>query len=296
MLETPIIDVAIGLIFFYVVLSLVCSAIQEVIASVFAFRSHNLKKGIENLVGNEYAQKMYSHPLIEGLHGPPNWFSRKFSQGRPRPPSYINPETFATALIHMVARDSETGVVPEELRDSIDKIEVTKLRDLLLSLADKGEAKVDAFKKRLAKWFDESMDRVSGWYKRQAMYCLLVIAAVVTIAVNADSIRIVEQLWLDDELRTAIVAEAERVVGNGDDTGDDGALQAKIDALKQIEAFPIGHPGDLLATIKAIRFQTVVGWILTIAAISLGAPFWFDLLGKIVRLRGSGTKEPSKEA
>ena len=34
----------------------------------------------------------------------------------------------------------------------------------------------------------------------------------------------------------------------------------------------------------------VTGWVITIAAISLGAPFWFDLLGKVANLRGSGGK------
>ena len=80
MLDSPIIDVAIGLVFFYVTLSLVCSSIQEIIASLLGLRSRNLKKGIENLIGNEYAQAMYDHPLIKGMRKP-----KKL-------PSYIKPE------------------------------------------------------------------------------------------------------------------------------------------------------------------------------------------------------------
>jgi hypothetical protein len=30
------------------------------------------------------------------------------------------------------------------------------------------------------------------------------------------------------------------------------------------------------------------GWFLTIVAVSLGAPFWFDVLNKIVKLRNAG--------
>ena len=68
--NSPMIDVAIGLIFFYVTLSLVCSSIQEIIAGLCGLRSRNLKKGIRNLVGNEYAQALYDHPLIKGLRKP----------------------------------------------------------------------------------------------------------------------------------------------------------------------------------------------------------------------------------
>ena len=44
MLDSPMIDVAIGLVFFYVTLSLVCSSIQEIIASVLGLRSRNLRR------------------------------------------------------------------------------------------------------------------------------------------------------------------------------------------------------------------------------------------------------------
>jgi hypothetical protein len=36
--------------------------------------------------------------------------------------------------------------------------------------------------------------------------------------------------------------------------------------------------------------QKLIGWGLSAIAISLGAPFWFDLLSKLVNLRHSGQK------
>ena len=115
MLDNPIIDVAIGLVFFYVTLSLVCSSIQEIIASLLGLRSRNLKKGIENLIGNEYAQMMYEHPLIKGMRKPNKL------------PSYIKPELFSTVLIDMISRDKtdenaiDTAV--NDVRDLIAKID-----------------------------------------------------------------------------------------------------------------------------------------------------------------------------
>ena len=105
-----------------------CSSIQEIIAGLFGLRSHNLKRGIENLVGNEYAQALYHHPLIKGLRKPN------------RLPSYIRPEIFGAALIEVVARDhaGKHGfeLTAEELRETIAKIDPRNpARGLLLSLA-----------------------------------------------------------------------------------------------------------------------------------------------------------------
>src|SRR5215211_9020344 len=69
---STVLDVAIGLVFVYLLLSLICSAITEGIARVFAMRSGTLKEGIRNLLSGpgdvDYAQKLYDHPLISGLY------------------------------------------------------------------------------------------------------------------------------------------------------------------------------------------------------------------------------------
>ena len=113
-------------------------------------------------------------------------------------------------------------------------------------------------------------------------YCLIGVAAAVTVAVNADSIRMVEQLWQDDALRAAIASAAEQAVANGD--------LSQVDERTELRAFPIGYPNS----VRGNAFQTIVGWLLTVAAISLGAPFWFDLLSKISHLRASGTREADR--
>jgi hypothetical protein len=39
---------------------------------------------------------------------------------------------------------------------------------------------------------------------------------------------------------------------------------------------------------------TILGWVITALAASLGAPFWFDLLNRFVNVRASG-KAPEEE-
>ena len=93
MFEHPVFDVTFGLIFIYLILSLVCSAAQELAASVMALRSKNLETGIQTLIGNELAQKVYGHSLIKGLS----------KDGKL--PSYISAETFSTVLLEVVATE-----------------------------------------------------------------------------------------------------------------------------------------------------------------------------------------------
>ena len=270
--DGAMLDVAFGLVFHYVTLSLVCSSIQELVAGLLGLRSRNLRRGIETMVGNEYAKALYDHPLIRGLRKPD------------RLPSYLKPELFATALIEVAAQEQAGkpafALSAGELREMIAKIDPhNPTRGVLLGLVDAADSRVGELKRRVAEWFDAGMERIAGWYKRQVTYVLLAVAAVVTLAVNADTIRIAEQLWRDAALRGAVAAAAEAAVAAGD--------LGRLDERAQLETFPIGYPDGFPGS-GGVRARMIVGWLLTIAAISLGAPFWFDLLGRIAHLRAAG--------
>ena len=273
MLDHPIIDVGLGLILFYVMFSLVASAVQEWIASVLGLRSENLRDGVRNLIGDEYATRVYEHPLISNL------------AKKDKLPSYIAPETLSTVLLEVIARESNhksyMAHTASEARAMVAKIsDEHPLKEIIAPLIDDGEDAANALKERLAGWIDEGMSRVAGWYKRKAKLYIFLIAAAITLSTNASSIHIAEELWQNDALRTQIAAQAEVAAQGGDiETVEAGHLEG-------LEPFPIGwsdHPNTILGWIMA-----AFGWLITIAAISLGAPFWFDLLGKVANLRGSG--------
>ena len=121
----------------------------------------------------------------------------------------------------MVARDQAGKhafeLTAAEVRETIEKIdEHNPVRGLLLGLMDKAEPEAGELGQRVAEWFDAGMDRVAGWYKRQVKYFLLAVAAVVTVAVNADTMRSAEQLWMDDAQRGEIAAAAQEAVAEND--------------------------------------------------------------------------------
>ena len=280
MFDHPAIDIVLGLILFYIVLSLVASAVQEWIASLFGLRSKNLSAGIDRLIGDQYAQKIYGHPLIKNL------------AKENKLPSYIAPETLSTVLLEVIAKDnankSYVTCTADEVRSAIGKIDPNHpLREIFDTWLTNGEDLANVLKKRLAGWFDEGMTRISGWYSRRVKVIIFIIAAAVTIATNASSIHLAEQLWSNDALRTQIAAQAQSVAGQPAPESD------SAEVLAQLETFPIGW--DQLPDGFVDWLKTILGWGITIAAISLGAPFWFDLLGKVANLKGSGGKAKSEE-
>ena len=286
MLDSPAIDVSIGLILCYLMLSLFASAVQEWIASLFALRSKNLRKGIGNLISKEYAERFYDHPLIKKLAK-----SGKL-------PSYIAPRTMSTVLLEVVAKDKGDRTFlasgAKDLRALINSVpESHPLRSVLDSFYDDSAEAAQVLQERLSDWFDEGMDRISGWYKRRVKLTIFGIAAMVTVATNASSIHIAQELWRHEALRTALVARAE-AVQEGSLTNADGQLDSLV---ADLDSLPIGWkttqdgsgsidwPEGFLGWL-ALLF----GWAITVAAVSLGAPFWFDLLGKVTNLRGTGGK------
>ncbi len=308
MFDSAFIDIALGLMLFFLILSLVCSAVQEWIASAVGLRSRNLRIGIENLVGADIAKSLYSHGQFKSLYKEAGWLGqfKKIGSSRGVGPSYIEPKRFANILIDVIDRSDEQqdgGVRRDavaktfaEIEGSLEAIEQEHIREALLSLLSGAEGEVDKFRDELAEWFDGAMDRVSGWYARTVKIWIFAIATVVVVLLNADAIEIGKKLWADQALRSAVAATAEQTAGAENLPTYENV---KADLLK----FPIGwkcegkRKPDYLGSFCIAQnwggIQTGFGWLISIIACSFGAPFWFGLLNKVVALRGSG-KAPLK--
>ena len=95
MFGSYLLEIAIGIFFLYLLLSLFCSAINEWISRIFKLRANNLREGIKNLLDDPgftaYAKKVYDHALIKGL------------SKRGKLPSYIPSRIFASAVMDIVS-------------------------------------------------------------------------------------------------------------------------------------------------------------------------------------------------
>jgi hypothetical protein len=142
------------------------------------------------------------------------------------------------------------------------------------------------------------MDRVNGWYKRRSQLITVAIALVLAIGLNVSALRIVERLEKEPTVRTALVAQAEAAAKE-----DSTEEKPKEESLEHAGEAASGAYGKLDALKVPLLWakanvphgfwpwvSNLVGWLLTAVAISLGAPFWFDALGKIANLRTVGKK------
>jgi hypothetical protein len=325
-------EIAIGLIFVYLLFSLICSALSELVAWATDLRARTLRGGIEILLADpklrefleqkkllkgafkkgkgveqNVASTLYEHPLIQGM----------MQDGKH--PSYIPKDLFASAFLDLLREAAPASTEPQEplakLRGRIAALpEDSTVRKSLEAVLDETTLDIHQAKARVEKWFDDAMDRVSGWYKRRSQWVVLIIAAVLVIAANADSVMIARVLSRDSVLRASLVAAAEQTVRQP--TPEQRAspdAQAALAQIREIEArlidlrLPIGWsssagggegtPARLLEDPRAAP-SGVLGWLakmagllFTIFAVSLGAPFWFDVLNKVVNVRITG-KQP----
>ena len=289
MLDHPIVDVALGLILLYTVLSLFASVVKEWISTLLGLRAKNLEKGIQTLIGADYATKLYKHPLVSSL-----------ATGK-KLPSYIGSGTFASALVDLLAHgeeaqptaDAEADVAHLVQKASGDRV----LGRALRALTSAGAQTLADVRTEIAAWFDDGMNRVSGWYRRQTQLIILIIGVLVTLFANASTVHVAGDLWHDDALRYSIAQEAVSIESTTQSTE---SLQVS-DSL--LASFPVGweneDPFGRREGVPDWSWGTwlahLIGWVLTAAAVSLGAPFWFDLLGRVAKLRGTG-RRPEKAA
>jgi hypothetical protein len=203
-----------------------------------------------------------------------------------------------TPLNHAIRNFSQTNITSARKGKTLNNRIVKQLDiELLLEFANEAQNDVEEFKKKLEAWFNETMDRVSGWYQRKIKLITLGIGFVVTILFNVDSIKIYKILSTNNKVRGEVIVAA---AGYLDKTAsfDVGAGSATAEKFKEllceqidptVNVLGIGWPYDQFQeNMKLLSWSKVFGWVLTIIAISLGAPFWFDLLNKVMNLRGTG--------
>src|SRR5947207_156365 len=217
MFGMQILDVAIGLIFIFLMLSLVVTAFNELVAAWLKRRSKTLWNGVVRLLGDEnFARSLYAHPLISSL--------TQTSAGKP---SYIPSRTFVLAMLDALTdKSAPPPRTEQEVVAALAKLphEREGLAIALAVMLHDADGNMEEFKKGLEQWFDNSMERVSGWYKRETQWILLLMAAAVTIWTNADAVGLTNTLWRDPAMRSALVAQAQQYADQQRKEGDAAAV------------------------------------------------------------------------
>lgn len=206
---STLLEVGIGVIFVYLLLSLLCSAFSELIESFMKFRARYLEKGIGKLLNDPaLVSDFLNHPLVKPLG---------------ERPSYIPARTFSLVLWNMATteavkgKNAAAGVTQDlkAIRSLIASVNVEKyahIQTSLLVLIDEAGNDINKARSNIEGWYNDAMDRVSGWYKRRTHLILVVIGFLAAAVLNVDTINVTRALWYNDALRTSVVAAAENYV------------------------------------------------------------------------------------
>jgi len=287
----PIVELAIGLVFAYALLSILCSIINEWIASLASLRSKNLKASLKHLLADpnmsSLAKDVWNHPLI------------KDSSDAKVGPAYIASNTFARVLIDIL--DEKSGLKAKiaknknDLEAAIKKANLpVNIATVMKSLIDDTDTSIKDFQANVSVWFDNAMDRFSGVYKRWLQITSLGIAFLLAAGLNVDTLVIAQTLWKNPALRSQIadeVAVAVEMCREKEGLEDCSILKDVNSTRNRLEMLPVGWKGagSVFSDPVAFFFK-IIGLVFTTLAVSLGAPFWFDVLNKLNSIRSTGTK------
>jgi hypothetical protein len=289
MFGSEILDIAIGMIFVYLLLSLICSSVNELIERQMKNRATDLEAGIRELLddqaGTGLVTELYQHGMVNGL------FKGDYNaKDKSNLPSYIPSRNFALAIMSIVASKDSAG----NIQSAIAKIESSKVKNALTAMLDVAGNDVQKFRDSVENWFNSTMGRVSGWYKRRSQLIIFLLGFSAAAIININSITIANNLWIHKAERDAIVSAAQgylatHPVKDGAPTGQDSSLKANVEGI-QSYGLPIGWnislPKDHWEWFR-FGLWSLLGWLITACAVSLGAPFWFDMLNKFIVIRST---------
>jgi hypothetical protein len=192
----------------------------------------------------------------------------------------------------------------------------------LLTLIDSAGGDVTEAIGKIERWYDSAMDRVSGWYKRHVQWMLLVLGLAIATLFNADTVAIFCSL-ANDPVQRGVLLDAARAYATTPlsaphpiaeitvpGASTNGAPQASCsypagsaecrieDTMKKVGVLgiPLGwrtddarlYPGDSVWN----WVWKVIGIAVTGIAITLGAPFWFDILSRFMMARTTAKPQP----
>jgi hypothetical protein len=262
-------DVAIGLTLFFLLVSLICSAAREGWEAILKTRAKDLERGLREMLadpkGDGLMKTIFQHPLLdslfpkaydpERLHGKaPRWTGlwviQKLGLAHRNLPSYVPADHFAKALLDIVARGPVDETAPaaatdlggpaltvEAIREAAAAFPDQRIGRIVLTALDTAAGDVANAQAAIASWFDNSMDRVSGWYKRRTQRMLFLLGLGAAVVLNLDALSVLQHLSQDKALRQNAVAAAERRV----EASKGAAATESADALRK-DLDTVGFP------------------------------------------------------
>jgi hypothetical protein len=229
-------------------------------------------------------------------------------------PSYISAKSFADAVIDLVVPNAAGETTMATIQQNISAMNdsMPTLKSSLQALAKNANNDVTKFRTAVENWYDDHMDRVSGWYKRHVARITLAFGLVLVVLLNINALTIGRTLYSESTVSTAISTAAAK---SGNCSGSQSGpaclekLQAQLSAA-ETAGLPIGWGTVRDCTLPGARCNwldqrgvfsrhgdsgwqlvlVLIGFLIMVISLLPGAQFWFGLLSKLGTLRSTGPK------
>lgn len=228
-------------------------------------------------------------------------------------PSYISAKSFSAAIIDLLVPNAAGQTTMAQVQDGIDTLPewMPTLKESLQTLAANAGEDIDLFRTSVENWYDDHMSRVSGWYKRHVSKITIVVGTTLILLLNINTLTVGRTLWNNSVVRTAVSTVAAKTTSCQNQSQQDclAGLQKQLSDAAQA-GLPIGWATvpDCAAPKTSCNWLdqrgifsrhggsgwevvlVLIGFLITIIALTPGARFWFDILGKLGSLRTTGPK------
>lgn len=289
---TAIIEIAIALVFAYVLLSLLVTQANSAVGWLLKLRARTLVNFIRDELLQGDMEQLLKHPLVDLVH----------ENGMPkRDGSYVAAGLFVAGLLDEItaAGDNVNNMNLDTLRNKINTLQNERLKKTLLGLLKPVNTLEEAVT-TLEDWFEERVALTTQLYQRNMGIISFIIGLILAVTFNVDTIRIIETLWNDPALRQQVAANAtsslnqlEALIARSeaapdDESFDTAEINAQLDdiqstlGLLQASDLPVWWTGENAFVLP----RSLIGWLLTAVATAKGAPFWFDFLQRLTTRRG----------
>jgi hypothetical protein len=283
----------------FFIVAFAASSIVEIYSRLLSKRAKDLEKTVGAMLAGADAPDddigaaiaaFKGTSIFEALEAAAGRTALRKNKKKTRLPSYVSAKAFSDAIIEMIG-DQSIGDLPEGLGKRLKPLVRETKSDLI------------GIKAGLERWFDETMGRLEGSYKRWATAWIALVGLVIAIAANASTFDVAEKLWHDPATREAVAETAGRVASEDTTSDEITSVAAATDKLTEL-GLPVGWDDaakDAWTDWKSpwdwswSQYGTLLGWVITALLVMLGAPFWFDVLTSLACPRSAGSK-PSQAA
>jgi hypothetical protein len=278
-------ETAIGLALLFFVVASLASALVEGVSRLLRKRAKDLEETIgqmlsgssrfdgaaKDALGMFKDTSIYQSADIAASRGR-RWFRTDVG------PAYLSARSFADAI--------------DELTDQLTETPAEGLNKRLASLTVEGKHLTLEAKATLENWYDETMGRLSGAYKRWATAMLFVVGLVLACAGNVSAFHAAQTLWQQPALRQTALDAAEQAATKS--ASPDGLVNDNVQTVQDLAGLgiPVGWEQGTQWNDAAWTATHLAGWLATALLLMLGTPFWFDVLSRLVSLRATGAKPP----